>query len=115
MKRFITLLIVAAIFVGIGVFYYTNLDKHYHSLKEFYDFPVPNNVTLENESEKAKNYIWEQSSGTEVPISYRLVIRKNGWKEVEKDGHNSIYEKNGQVIILAVASDYIGIIKMTKD
>ncbi|CEG27155.1 hypothetical protein [Bacillus sp. B-jedd] len=115
MKRLILVLIVAAVFVGLGVYYYKNLDKNYHTLEEFYDFPVPNDVTIENQSEKAKNYIWEQSSGTDVPIRYRLVIRKSGWKEVGIDGHNSIYEKDGKQIIIAVASDYIGIIKMTKD
>ncbi|WP_059173328.1 hypothetical protein [Bacillus sp. FJAT-27445] len=112
MKRFVALLIVIATITGAANYYYKSVDNNYHTLQDFYDFPVPNDVTLESESKKGKNYIWEPSSGTSVPISYRLVIRKNGWKEVELDGHNVIYEKNGKRINLALAADYIGILKV---
>ncbi|WP_139069993.1 hypothetical protein [Bacillus sp. FJAT-27225] len=112
MKRLVTLFIVIAIFVGVGVYYYENIDNNYQTLQDFYDFPVPNDANLESESEKGKNYIWDKSSGTGVPISYRLVIKKNGWKEVELDGHNVVYEKNGRRINLALAPDYIGILKV---
>ncbi|WP_409271641.1 hypothetical protein V1499_18965 [Neobacillus sp. SCS-31] len=113
MKRFVTLLIVITTITGVAIYYYQNVDNNYLTLQDFYDFPVPNAATLESESEKGKHYIWEPSSGTSVPISYRLVIKKNGWKEVDQDGHNVIYEKEGQRINLALAQDYIGILKVT--
>ncbi|WP_316569353.1 hypothetical protein [Neobacillus sp. YIM B06451] len=113
MKRLVTLLIGIAIITGAGFYYYENVDNHYHTLQDFYDFPVPNDATLENDSVKGKHYIWEPSSGTSVPISYRFVIKKNGWKEIDQDGHLVTYEKGGQRINLALAPDYIGILKVS--
>lgn len=112
MKRFVALFIVIAAITGAGVYYYKNVDNNFHTLQDFYDFPVPKAATLESESEKGKHYIWGPSSGTSVPISYRLVIKKNGWKEVKLEGHGAIYEKDGQRIRLGVAKDYFGILKV---
>lgn len=115
MKRFVILLIVIAAIAGAGGYYYKNVDNNFHNLQDFYDFPVPNAATLESESEKGKNYIWGPSSGTSVPLSYRLVIKKNGWKEVKSDGHNVNYEKDGHRINLSLASNYIGILKVPNE
>ncbi|WP_053367906.1 hypothetical protein [Bacillus sp. FJAT-27245] len=115
MKRFVTLLIVITTISGAGVYFYKNVDNNFHTLQDFYDFPVPDAATLESESEKGKHYIWGPSSGTSVPISYRLAIKKNGWKDVDLDGHNTIYEKDGRRIRLAVAKDYIGILKVQNE
>ncbi|MGE7837614.1 hypothetical protein [Viridibacillus arvi] len=114
MKRLVPLIVVFALLVGIGVFYYANVDKNYYELQEFYNFPVPNSATLESENEKAKNYIWEPSTGTEVPLSYRLKIKKNGWKEEGIDGHSVIYKKSDDYIHLVLAPGYIGILKESK-
>lgn len=35
MKRLVPLIVVFALLVGIGVFYYANVDKNYYELQEF--------------------------------------------------------------------------------
>lgn len=114
MKRQVSLILVFVFLIGIGIYYYTNLDNNYHSVQEFYDFPIPNDAKLESETQKAKNYIWKPSTGTEVPHIYRLMIKKSGWKQVKLDGHNIIYKKDGKLINLTLAPDYIGILKDSK-
>lgn len=113
MKRLVTTLLVLAFLIGVGVYYYASVDNNYQTLQEYYEFPVPSDATLESEGENSKNYIWEPSTGTEIPIKYRIVIRKNGWKEVELDGHHVTYEKDGKQINLVIAPDYIGILKVS--
>lgn len=98
--------------MALGAFYYANIDDNFHRLQSFHDFPVPNDAVLEEENELANNYLWASSSGTSIPINYRLAIKKSGWKEVEVDGHGITYEKNGEQINVAVAADFIGIIKV---
>lgn len=78
MKRLLSLILVFVFLIGIGIYYYTNLDNNYDLVQEFYDFPIPNDAKLESENQKAKNYNWEPSTGTEVPFSYRLMIKKSG-------------------------------------
>ncbi|MEK4091840.1 hypothetical protein [Viridibacillus sp. FSL H8-0110] len=111
MKRLVLLIVAIALLVGVGGFYYANVDKNYFELQKFYDFPVPNSATLESENQNAKNYIWEPSTGTDVPLTYQLMIKKSGWKQVEIDGHSVIYKKGDEFIQLVLAPDYIGILK----
>lgn len=111
MRRKVSFLVVLTFLVILGFVYYVNLDKKYYVLQDFYDFPIPKEAVLESESENSKNYIWEPSTGTGLPISYRLVIKKNGWKQTEVDGHSFIFKKANNVISIVVASDYIGILK----
>lgn len=114
MKRTLSLVVVI-IFAGIGILYYVNIDRNYHTLKAFYDFPVPNNAKLENEfsgeDTYTKSYFWDKSSGTDVPLSYRLMIKKSGWKQVEFEGTGITYKKEGKIIHLAFSRDYIDIVK----
>lgn len=112
MKRFLPLILV--LLIGVGVYYYTNLDNHYHTLQNSHDFPIPNDATFEAESTKEKGFRWEQSTGTEVPLSYRLMIKKSGWKQVEINGHNVVYKKDGELINLTLAPNYIGILNRNK-
>lgn len=88
------------------------MDRNYKNLEELQEFPIPNSVILEEESSTAKNYSWKSSSGTSIPISYRMVIKKNGWKQVEIDGHGITYEKDGYKINITVASDYKALIRV---
>ncbi|MFJ7367920.1 hypothetical protein ACIQVU_00510 [Lysinibacillus sp. NPDC098008] len=109
-NRFIILILV--VFVSLGFIYYLNMDRNYKNLEELQEFPIPNSVILEEESSTAKNYSWKSSSGTSIPISYRMVIKKNGWKQVEIDGHGITYEKDGYKINITVASDYKALIRV---
>lgn len=112
MKKLVYTILTFLILIGITSFYYLNVDKNYYTLNVFNEFPIPNDAILEGENEIAKNYNWKPSSGTSIPFSYRLVIKKSGWKEVEVDGHGTTYENNGHQVNVTVAPDYLGIIKV---
>lgn len=112
MKKLGFMIFIFLILIGIGALYYLNVDDNFHTIQEFNDFPVPGDAALESENEIARNYTWQPSSGTSLPINYRLVIKKSGWKEVEIDGHGITYEKDGRKINVTVATDYIGISKV---
>lgn len=112
MRRWGALLsIIILIFVA-GVLYYTNLDKNYYLLDEFYGFPVPKNAELESENEKGKHYHWDPASGTDgIPLSYKLMLKKNGWEEVERMGELGTFVKGKNTIYLQSSTEYIGIMK----
>ncbi|MFJ7733165.1 hypothetical protein ACIQXF_14850 [Lysinibacillus sp. NPDC097231] len=112
MKRAVSWILFYTLLVGVGVGNYMNLDKHYYFLQEFYDFPVPKDATLDSENTNGKGFTWGKSTGTEVPLSYRLMIIKSGWKQVKIDGHNVIYKKDDDLINLSLASKYIGVLKI---
>jgi len=112
MKRLLSVIISLALIIGVGAYYYMNLDNHYYSSQEFYDFPIPKDAKLESESSKEKGFTWEKSTGTDVPLSYRLMIKKKGWKQVEMDGHNVVYQKDGKFINLTLAPKFISLIKL---
>lgn len=112
MKRTVACIVALAWLIGAGVYYYVNVDKHYVFLHEFNDFPIPMKATLESESAKGNGFIWGKSTGTEVPLGYRIMIKKSGWKQVKMDGHNVIYKKDDKVINLSLANKYIGVLKI---
>ncbi|SFC86979.1 hypothetical protein SAMN05443252_107148 [Bacillus sp. OV322] len=114
MKRFMSLLLVFIVLLGIGIYYYVNLDKNYHLEKGYYNFPIPDDAKLESENKKAKNYEWDPATGTEVPLGYRLMIKKSGWKQIDIEGANMIYQKNGNIINLNFDTDYIEITKESR-
>ena len=49
-----------------------------------YDFPIPKAAQL-IQAEKTKirkSYDWSAASGDNgIPISYKLILRKNGWRQ----------------------------------
>ena len=112
MRRWGPLLsIIILIFIA-GVLYYINLDKNYSLLDEFYDFPVPKSAELESENENAKHYYWGPASGTNgISLSYKLMLQKNGWEEVERMGETGTFVKGKNTIYLQSSTDYIGIMK----
>ena len=112
MKRILAWIVALALLIGTGVYYYVNVDKHYVYLHEFYDFPIPKEATLESESANGNGFTWGKSTGTEVPLGYRIMIKKSGWKQVKMDGHNVIYKKDDKVINLSLANKYIGVLKI---
>lgn len=110
MKRIIALAVIIILSV-VAILFYSNVEKNFELEAEFYDFPVPKNAVIESEDQTSKNYRWESSTGTDIPISYKLMIKKSGWKQKEIDGHNIIYTKEKATINLTLAPDYIGILK----
>ena len=82
MKRWVLLLVFIALLTAGGVYYYMNVDKKYHALEDFYNFPVPEAAILDIERTNSKHYIWGKSTGNEVPLSYRIMLKKNGWEKI---------------------------------
>lgn len=111
-KRLILVVISLALLLGGTYYYFTNLDSKYYALHEFYDFPIPKDAKIESESPKVIGYKWEKSTGTEVPLNYRLMIKKAGWKKVEMDGANVVYKKNEKLINITLAPNYIDVMKL---
>lgn len=111
MKRFFSLIIVLVVTIGIGTLLYVTLDDDYVLAEEFHNFPIPNDANLESENEKTISLRWDPSKGTGVPIKYRLMIKKSGWKQTGKEGANIMYNKNGNSINLSFSTDYIEISK----
>lgn len=112
MKRLLISLLTIAFLIGIGYLYYTNLDKNHFFLNDMYNFPVPKSAELESENEVGKHYIWSKASGDNgIPLSYRLMIKKNGWREIGREGEIVKYTKGKFTIYLHSSTDYIGIMK----
>ncbi|RHW43302.1 hypothetical protein D1B31_01115 [Neobacillus notoginsengisoli] len=114
MKRLLSFILVIVFIIGIGIYYFNNLNNNYHLVHEFYDFPIPNGAKLVSETQKNKNYRWEPAKGTGVPLSYRLMIKKSGWEEVNTEGANIVYEKNGKFINIGLATGYFELLKDSK-
>ena len=112
MRRWGPLLLIVILIFVTGILYYINLDKNYYMLDDFYDFPVPENAELESENEEGKHYYWKPSSGTNgIPLSYKLMIRKSGWKEVDRMGETGTFVKGENTIYLQSSTEYISITK----
>jgi len=111
-KRLGALLLIIILIFVVGILYYANLDKNYYILDDFYGFPVPKNAELESENENGKHYYWKAASGDEgIPLSYKLMIKKSGWIEVERMGETGTFVKGKNTIYLQSSTDYIGIMK----
>lgn len=114
MRRLLSLTFMFVFLAGLGIYSYTNLDNNYHIEKDFYHFPIPNDVKLESKNEKTRNYIWKPSAGTDVPLGYRLMIKKSGWKQIKTEGSNFVYKKDNQLIHLTFNTDHIEVVKDSK-
>ena len=77
-----------------------------------YGFPVPKNAQLEVEGDYSKHYTWSKASGDKgIPLSYKLVIRKKGWKKGNVDGTVVTYTKEDKVIYLSTSTQYLEVFK----
>jgi len=112
----IAIVIALALVVAVGTFYiYTNIiDSRYEKEEFLYGFPVPKDVEIISKSKVGtlSSYIitWDSVSGRKIPIDYKLIIRKNGWK-IEKEGDGEIdgiayhavkYKKDGVFIAMYI-------------
>ncbi|AJK87603.1 MULTISPECIES: hypothetical protein [Lysinibacillus] len=90
MKK-IAIVVALALVVAVGTFYiYTNIiDSRYEKEEFLYGFPVPKDVEIKSKSKigSVSSYIitWDRVSGKRIPIDYKLIIMKNGWK-IKKEG-----------------------------
>ena len=94
MKK-IAIFVALALVVAVGTFYiYTNIiDSRYEKEEFLYGFPVPKVVEIKSKSKigSVSSYIitWDRVSGKRIPIDYKLIIMKNGWK-IEKEGDGEL-------------------------
>ncbi|MFJ7735086.1 hypothetical protein ACIQ2D_01990 [Lysinibacillus sp. NPDC097287] len=114
MKK-VNVFITVALLMAVGVLYYLFSDSRYELAEEMYDFPVPIGAKLiaKEETEFRKTYDWSPASGDNgIPLSYKLIIKKNGWKQGQIDGTNVIYSKGSHQINLNTSTNYLCMIKV---
>ncbi|WP_336636720.1 hypothetical protein [Lysinibacillus fusiformis] len=117
MKK-IAIVVALALVVAVGIFYiYTNIiDSRYEKEEFLYGFPVPKDVEIKSKSKigSVSSYIitWDRVSGKRIPIDYKLIIMKNGWKikkegDAELDGiaYHAVKYKKGDVFVSMVIRD----------
>ncbi|KGR82113.1 hypothetical protein [Lysinibacillus odysseyi] len=111
MKRWTPLVVLIVLLAAAGVYYYIIVDVQYNALEEFHDFPVPSEAVLDMERTNSKHYIWKKSTGTEVPLSYRIMLKKSGWQRIGGEGQIVFYEKGAHLIHVGFHREYLEIIK----
>lgn len=107
--------IIVALFLVTGVLYYIFSDSRYEPVEEMYNFPVPIGARLiiKEETDIRKTYNWSPASFENgIPLSYKLVIKKSGWKQKDVEGSNVIYLKGSNQINLSTQTDYLSISKV---
>ena len=83
MKK-VNVFISVALLLVIGIVYYFVADSRYELAEEMYNFPVLIRAKLiaKEETEVRKTYDWSPASGDNgIPLSYKLIIKKNGWRQ----------------------------------
>lgn len=96
-----------------GILYYRVSVYSYQTSEDLYGFPVPNNAQLVHDTEQSKGYDWERASFENgIPLSYKMVIKLEGWKKVKHgDGGHTNYTKGNYRIDVLSSTDYIQITK----
>ncbi|KOS69345.1 hypothetical protein AEA09_12760 [Lysinibacillus contaminans] len=106
---------VLALFVVVGILYYSFAKSQFELAEELYDFPVPKGAMLiqTEVTDNRKSFDWSAASGDNgIPLSYKLILKKNGWDQGQIDGTNVVYTKGQQQINLSTATDYLSIAKV---
>lgn len=108
-------LMVVTLFVVAGILYYYFANSQYELAEDMYEFPVPKGAQLiqAEETDNRKSYDWSAASGDNgIPLSYKLMLKKNGWDQGQIDGTNVVYTKDQKQITLSTATDYLRIAKV---
>ena len=103
------------LFVVVGFLYYYFANSQYELAEDLYEFPVPKGaIPIQTEvTDNRKSYHWSAASGDNgIPLSYKLILKKNGWDQGQIDGTNVVYTKGQQQINLSTATDYLSIAKV---
>ncbi len=86
---FVLLLLLAA---GIYAFAFRQSAK-------FFGFPIPVSAKLVKDKQSVEMYKWwEASEVNGLPYVYRKEIQWCGWKQIDREGAMTIYEKNGKKV-----------------
>ncbi|WP_339998247.1 hypothetical protein [Priestia aryabhattai] len=110
MKKTVTT-VSAILLIGAAIFYFITFFAYIPSDK-FFGFPVPKNAKLVKGKERVNIYDWSKASEENgIPSGYKLVIKSKGWKERDREGASTYYEKGNQKIDLISQTDELTLIK----
>ncbi|MBY0064372.1 hypothetical protein [Priestia aryabhattai] len=110
MKKTVTT-VSAILLIGAAIFYFITFFSYIPSDK-FFGFPVPKNAKLVKGKERVNIYDWSKASEENgIPSGYKLVIKSKGWKERDREGASTYYEKGNQKIDLISQTDELTLIK----
>ncbi|MFS8604563.1 hypothetical protein LRO89_18310 [Priestia megaterium] len=109
MKKTVTT-VSAILLIGAAIFYFITFFAYIPSDK-FFGFPVPKNAKLVKGKERVNIYDWSKASEENgIPSGYKLVIKSKGWKERDREGASTYYEKGNQRIDLISQTDELTLI-----
>ncbi|MEM5004584.1 hypothetical protein ABEP42_08600 [Priestia megaterium] len=110
MKKAVTT-VLAILLIGAAIFYFVTFFAYIPSNK-FFSFPVPKNAKLVKGKERVNIYDWSKASEENgIPSGYKLVIKSKGWKERNREGASTYYEKGNKIIDLISQTDKLTLIK----
>ncbi|MED4112422.1 hypothetical protein [Priestia megaterium] len=110
MKKAVTT-VLAILLMGAAIFYFITFFAYIPSNK-FFSFPVPKNAKLVKGKERVNIYDWSKASEENgIPSGYKLVIKSKGWKERNREGASTYYEKGNKIIDLISQTDKLTLIK----
>ncbi|MDC0701959.1 hypothetical protein [Priestia sp. AB] len=110
MKKAVTT-VLAILLIGAAIFYFVTFFAYIPSNK-FFSFPVPKNAKLVKGKERVNIYDWSKASEENgIPPGYKLVIKSKGWKERNREGASTYYEKGNKIIDLISQTDKLTLIK----
>ena len=113
MKRKIGWALALTLFLIGGSLYYFITVSQYEPSKELYNFPIPKNAELVQESSRGKSYDWSPASEENgIPFGYELAIKKNGWEKGEREGASVFYTKGTKKIDLISSTKHLNILKV---
>lgn len=103
--------VLAILLIGSTIFYFVTFFAYIPSNK-FFSFPVPKNAKLVKGKERVNIYDWSKASEENgIPSGYKLVIKSKGWKERNREGASTYYEKGNKIIDLISQTDKLTLIK----
>lgn len=103
--------VLAILLIGAAIFYFVTFFAYIPSNK-FFSFPVPKNAKLVKGKERVNIYDWSKASEENgIPPGYKLVIKSKGWKERNREGASTYYEKGNKIIDLISQTDKLTLIK----
>jgi len=102
--------VLAILLIGAAIFYFVTFFAYIPSNK-FFSFPVPENAKLVKGKERVNIYDWSKASEENgIPSGYKLVIKSKGWKERNREGASTYYEKGNKIIDLISQTDKLTLI-----